>query len=462
MLRKAKDRAHILEGLRIALDNLDRVIALIRGSADVEQAREGLMREFGLSEKQAQAILDMRLQRLTALERQKLQEEYRSLMEEIAFLEALLADERLVMKEIKRELKEIEEKYGDQRRTMIVPDEGEIDLEDLIVEEKMVITLTQQGYVKRQPLNTYRSQGRGGRGVLGHSTRETDFIVQLFVSSTRTKLLFFSNTGKVYPLKVYEIPEAGRQARGTAIINLLPLDSGEYITAVFPLAEYDEEDHIILATQNGLIKRTQLREYAEARRSGLIAIDLTAGDELISVKRLIVDKDTGIESENNAENAKGVFDEAADVLLATSGGLLIRFPVSQLRTLGRTARGVKGITLLEDEKVIGMSVVTGDNAVLLFVTENGFGKRTRLSEFRSQNRGGRGVLAFKPSKRSGAMVSFMPVQKKEELIAITARGLIIRAKVSQIPIQKRYAGGVTLMRLTPEDKVVNVAVVARE
>jgi DNA gyrase subunit A len=464
LLRKARDRAHILEGLRIALDNLDRVIALIRGSADVEQAREGLMREFGLSEKQAQAILDMRLQRLTALERQKLQEEYRSLMEEIAFLEALLADERLVMKEIKRELKEIAEKYGDQRRTMIVPDEGEIDLEDLIVEEKMVITLTQQGYVKRQPLNTYRSQGRGGRGVMGHSTRETDFIVQLFVSSTRTKLLFFSNTGKVYPLKVYEIPEAGRQARGTAIINLLPLDSGEYITAVFPLVEYDEEDHIILATQNGLIKRTQLREYAEARRSGLIAIDLTAGDELASVKRLSndADKDTGIESENSTENAKATFDETADVLLATSGGLLIRFPVAQLRTLGRTARGVKGITLLKDEKVIGMSVVTGDNAVLLFVTENGFGKRTRLSEFRSQNRGGRGVLAFKPSKRSGAMVSFMPVQKKEELIAITARGLIIRAKVSQVPIQKRYAGGVTLMRLAPEDKVVNVAVVARE
>lgn len=466
LLKKAKERAHIVEGLRIALDNLDRVIALIRGSADVEQAREGLKREFSLSEKQAQAILDMRLQRLTALERHKLQEEYLSLMEEIAFLEALLSDERLVMKEIKKELAEIKGKYGDKRRTKIVNDEGEIDLEDLIVEEKMVITLTQQGYVKRQPLSSYRSQGRGGKGVMAHVIRETDFIVQLFVSSTRDKLLFFSNKGKVYPLKVYEIPEAGRQARGTAIINLLPLDSGEYITAVFPLVEYGEEDHIILATKKGLVKRTKLRDYAEARRSGLKAIELTEGDELISVKRLGYEENpndtangNGNGHENGRENA--VFPENADILLATSKGLLIRFPVSQLRTMGRSARGVKGITLQADDRVIGMNIAT-ENVDLLFVTENGYGKRTKLEEFRSQNRGGKGILAFKPNKRSGALVAFIPVQKKEELMAITARGLIIREKISQVPVQGRYAGGVTLMRLSAEDKVVNVAAVAKE
>ncbi|RJX23519.1 MAG: DNA gyrase subunit A [Dethiobacter sp.] len=456
LLRRARERAHIVEGLRIALDNLDRVIALIRGSADAEKAREGLMQEFRLSEKQAQAILDMRLQRLTALERHKLQEEYLSLMEEIAYLEALLADERLVMKEIKKELNEIKEKYGNKRLTKIIHDEGEIVLEDLIVEEKMVITLTHQGYVKRQPLSSYRSQGRGGRGVMAHSIREKDFIVQLFVSSTRDKLLFFSNNGKVYPLKVYEIPEVGRQAKGTAIVNLLPLESGEYITAVFPLVEYGEEDHIILATQKGLVKRTQLREYAAARRSGLIAIDLAAGDELISVKRLS-------NEENGNENENTAVPEAADILLATSGGLLIRFPVAQLRTLGRTARGVKGISLQDkDDRVIGLNIVTGENIDLLFVSENGYGKRTKLEEFRPQNRGGKGVMAFKPNKRKGSMVSFIPVLKKEELITITARGLIIRAKISQVPIQRRYAGGVTLIRLTPEDKVVNVAAVAKE
>jgi len=465
LLKKARERAHIVEGLRIALENLDRVIALIRGSADVNEAREGLMREFSLSEKQAQAILDMRLQRLTALERHKLEEEYRSLLEEIAYLEALLKDERLVMKEIKKELDEIKQKYGDKRRTKIVNDEGEIELEDLIAEEKMVITLTQQGYVKRQPLSSYRSQGRGGKGVMAHVTRETDFIVQLFVASTRDKLLFFSNYGRVYPLKVYDIPEAGRQARGTAIINLLPLDSKEFITAVFPLVEYGKDDHIIMATKNGLIKRAKLIDYAETRRSGLKAIDLAEGDELISVRSLGYEETPqNGDGEKEAEEKKGVNDESfenADVLLSTSSGFLIRFPVKQLRTMGKAARGVKGISLQEKDRVIGMNIVK-ENIDLLFVTENGFGKRTKLEEFRSQNRGGKGIIAFKLSRRSGALIAFIPVKKKEELMAITARGLIIREKISQIPVQGRYAGGVTLMRLTEDDKVVNVTAVAKE
>ncbi|MDO9535696.1 MAG: DNA gyrase subunit A [Bacillota bacterium] len=455
LLKKAKERAHIVEGLLIALSNIDRIIALIRGSADAAEAKEGLMREFSLSERQSQAILDMRLQRLTALERHKLDEEFRALQEEISYLEALLADDSLIMREIKDELQEIKKKFGDKRLTDIVPDEGEIDLEDLIVEEKMVITLTHQGYVKRLHLDTYKAQGRGGKGIMGHTTRDADFIEQIMISSTRDKLLFFSNNGKVYPLKVYEIPEAGRQAKGTAIINLLPLESGEHITSVFPLMEYGGKDHIILATKRGITKRTQLREYAAARKSGLIAIHLVPGDELISVKHISGD-------ENRDQDDNTDLNENVHVMLVTASGLLIRFPAEQLRSLGRTARGVKGISLSKGDEVIGMNIVSSENIPLLFVTEKGFAKRTKVEEFRPQNRGGKGVMAIKPNKRNGELVSFIPVHKKEEIITVTARGLIIRAKISQVPIQGRYAGGVRLIRLSPEDKVVNIAVVTRE
>ena len=458
LLRQAREKAHLVEGLRIALNNLDRVIALIRGSADTEEAREGLIKEFGLSEKQARAILEMRLQRLTALERHKLEEEYRSLMEEIARLEALLADESLILQEIKSDLQAIKKKYGDERRTKIVPDEGDIDLEDLIVEEKVVITLTRDGYIKRLPLSTYRSQGRGGVGIRGHSIRDTDLIENLFISSTRDKLLFFCNRGKVYPLKVYTIPEAGRQARGTAIVNLLPLETGEYITAVFPLKEYGAEDHIIMATQKGIVKRARFHDYATARRFGLIAINLLAGDELISVRQLRNDE---FSLENEAPPAPPA--EEPDVLLATAQGLLIRFPAAQLRPLGRTARGVKGISLSPGDTVIGMNLVSPEEkSGLLFVTEKGYAKRTKLEKFRPQNRGGKGLLAFKYRKREGSLVSFLSVQKREEIIAITARGLIMRAKISQVPFQGRYARGVTLIRLMPEDKVVKIAAVAKE
>lgn len=457
LLRRAKERSHIVEGLRIALDNIDRVIALIRGSADAPAAKEGLMSEFGLSEKQAQAILEMRLQRLTALERHKLDEEYRSLQEEIAYLEALLADERLVLREVKVELQEIKKKFGDERLTKIIPDEGEIDLEDLIPEEKMLITLTHQGYIKRLPLDTYQSQGRGGKGIIGHTTREGDFIEQVFVSSSRDKLLFFSTSGKVYPLKVYEIPPAGRQAKGTAIINLLPLESGERITSVFSLAEYGENDYIVMATERGIIKKSRLSEYTTARRSGLIALFLAEGDELISVKRLRCD----VEENGDNDNDFGIAGDY-HILLATSKGLLIRFPSDQLRSLGRTARGVKGIALDEDDKVVGMNIVTREKVNLLFVTEKGYAKRTKLSNFRLQNRGGKGVIAVKSGKHWGSLVNFIPVLKKEELITITARGQIIRAKISEVPVQGRYAGGVTMIRLAPDDKVVNIALVTGE
>ncbi len=459
LLRKARDRAHIVEGLRIALDNLDRVIQLIRGSADTNSAREGLIEEFALSEKQAQAILEMRLQRLTALERHKLDEEYLSLKEEIAYLEALLSNETLILGEIKRELQEIKKKFGDKRRTTIIPEEGEIDFEDLIPEEKVVITLTHQGYMKRILLSTYRSQHRGGRGMIAHGIREKDFVEHLFVSSTRDLLLCFSNNGKVYPLKVYEIPEAGRQARGTAIINLLPLESSEYITAVFPLVEYGEKDFIIMATKKGIVKKTRLREYAQARRSGLIALALKKSDELISVKHIKASLD---ELGNSNDTPGGETGENVDVLLVTSYGLLIRFSEEQLRPLGRTARGVRGIKLADGDCVVGMSLVSGEKVKLLFVTEKGYGKRTKLQEFRSQNRGGKGLIAIKLSERTGLLCGVYPVQKKEEFIIITARGNIIREKISQVSIQGRYARGVTLIRLSSEDKVGNIAVLSRE
>ncbi len=451
LLRKARDRAHIVEGLRKALDNLDRIITLIRASADGEEAKAVLIKEFSFSEKQAQAILDMRLQRLTALERHKLEEEYRSLMEEIAYLEALLGDENLILKEINRELQEIKKKFGDPRRTRIVPDEGEIAFHDLILEEKVVITLTNQGYIKRIPLSTYRSQHRGGRGIAGHSMRGKDFLQQLFVSSTRDKLLCFSNAGKVYPLKVYDVPEAGRHAKGTAIINLLPLESGEYITAIFPLVEFGEADHILMSTKKGLIKKTQLREYAGARRSGLIGLALQDGDELISVRHLSGESDPA--------------EEVSAVMLATSSGSLIRFATDQLRTLGRTARGVKGIALSPGEDVVAMNLIDREKEKthdLLFVTEKGFGKRTKAVDFKLQNRGGKGLKALKLDKRTGRLVSVYPVQNTEEFLIITARGQVIREKVNQVSLLGRYARGVTLIRLAPEDKVVNLAAIKKD
>jgi DNA gyrase subunit A len=447
LLRQAKERAHIVEGLRIALDHLDRVIALIRGSADAPEAREGLIREFGLSEKQAQAILDMRLQRLTALERGKLEEEYRSLMEEIAYLEALLASEELIMGEIDRELLEIKKKYGDKRLTKIVSKEEEINLEDLIVEEQVIVTLTHQGYIKRLPLDTYRSQHRGGRGIMGHSTRAKDFVKQLFISSTKDRLLCFSDKGKVYMLRVYEIPEAGRQAKGTAIINLLFLEKNESITAVFPLVEYEPEDYLIMATKKGFVKKTMLQRFTTIRSNGLIAMALGSDDKLISVKHM---------SPENSQAGE------AFVLLATAGGLLIRFPAGQLRPLGRTARGVKGISLATGDHVVAMNLIYGETEKLLFVTEEGYGKRTLTGDFRPQNRAGKGLKTLKSDERTGNLISFEPVKEEDEFVIITARGVIIRGKVSQVSTLGRYALGVKMIRLDSGDKAVNTAIISSE
>jgi DNA gyrase subunit A len=449
LLRRARERAHIVEGLRIALDNLDRIIELIRGSADVPTAKEGLMQEFGLTEKQAQAILEMRLQRLTALERTKLEEEYRSLMEEIAYLEALLADEKLILGEIDRDLQEIKQKYGDKRLTKIVSGEEEIDPEDLILDEQVIVTLTHQGYIKRLPLTTYRSQHRGGRGIMGLSIRDKDFVKQLFISSTKDKLLCFTNMGKVYLLKVYEIPEAGRQARGTAIINLLQLDNKECITAVFPLGKYGPEDYLVMATKKGIVKRTRLKEYRSVRSNGLIAIALDPQDELISVQHL------------TCEGQRLLVGEV-HILLATARGLLIRFPVEQPRPLGRTAKGVKGISLDKDDYVIAMNLIPGEEEELLFVTEKGFGKRTVTGDFRPQNRAGKGLKAINLDANTGSLVTFSPVREEDEFIIITARGVIIREKASQISVLGRYARGVILIKLDPDDEVVNTAIVINE
>ena len=438
-LDKALARAHILEGLRIALDNIDEVISIIRSSYD--NAKERLMERFGLSEIQAQSILDMRLRTLQGLQREKIEEEYENLMKLIAHLRDILASEKLVFDIIKEELLEIRDKYGDERRTKIVAAEGDIDVEDLIKEERYVITLTHFGYVKRMPIDTYKSQKRGGKGITGIATREEDFVKQIFTASTHDTILFFSNQGKVYRLRGYEVPEAGRTAKGTAIVNLLSLNGGEKISAVIPISNFAEGKYLLMATQNGLIKKTSLSEFNNVRKSGLIAINLKEEDALIDVK---------------------LTDGEDNVVLVTKKGMSITFDEKDVRPMGRAATGVIGIKLADDDSVIGMeSIITGSKATLLSITENGFGKRTELDEYRVQTRGGRGVMTYKVTPKTGNIVGIRIAGEDEDVMLITDTGTIIRLHISEISILGRVTQGVTLMR-TNEGKVVSIETIANE
>jgi len=436
-LDKAQARAHILEGLRIALDHIDAVIALIRGSRTTEIAKQGLMDNFGLSDKQAQAILDMRLQRLTGLEREKIEEEYNELLALIAHLLEILGDQHLLLGIIKDELRVIKEKYADPRRTEIMAAVGALEDEDLIAEEDVVITLTHQGYIKRLPVDTYRSQRRGGRGITAMGTKEEDFVEQLFITTTHHHILFLTNMGLVYRIKVHEIPEASRQSRGTPVVNLVPLQPHERISAVIPVREFDEERCLLLATQAGIVKKTTLSEYHSVKSNGLIAISLQEDDQLIGAKLV------------------GAEDE---VILSTQNGMAIRFAAADVRAMGRTAQGVKGISLGQDE-VIDMDVIQ-ENADLLIVTEHGFGKRTPISEYRAQHRGGKGIQSIRSSKRNGKVVGIKMVHSEDDVMIITAEGIIIRMEVKGISSMGRATQGVTLIRLEEKDSVVAIARVA--
>lgn len=440
-LDKALARAHILEGLKIALDNIDEVINIIRSSYD--DAKERLMERFGLSDIQAQAILDMRLKTLSGLQREKIEEEYNELMKLIAHLREILGSEKLVFEIIKEELIEVKEKYGDERLTKIVAAEGEFNEEDLIKEEQMVVALTHFGYIKRMPIDTYRSQRRGGKGISGISTREEDFVKQIFTTSTHDTVLFFSNKGKLYRLRGYEIPEAGRTAKGTAIVNLLSLDAGEKISAVIPISDFEDSKYLLMATKNGLIKKTPLQEYNSSRKTGLLAITLKDDDELIDVR---------------------LTDGQDNVVLVTEKGLCITFDEKDVRPVGRSAQGVLGIRLDEDDTVIGMESIISDNkgVTLLAITENGFGKRTELDEYRVQNRGGRGVITYKITPKTGNIVGIRMTKEDDDVMLITNSGTIIRINVKDVSILGRATQGVTLMRTNENEKVVSIETVEPE
>ncbi len=434
-LDKALARAHILEGLRIALDHIDEVIALIRSSRTTEQARTGLMEKFGLTEKQAQAILDLRLQRLTGLERDKIEEEYNALMKDIAYYREVLANESLVLKIINDELIEIKTKYSDERRTAIERNPNDIDIEDLIQEQEVVITLTHAGYVKRILADTYTAQKRGGRGIQAMATKEDDFVEHIFITSTHNHLLFFSNLGRVYRLKGYELPEAGRAAKGTNLVNILPLDPGEKIQAVMPIKEFEADKFLVMATKDGLIKKTDLTEYSSIRKNGLMAINLREGDELIGVRM------------TNGES---------EILIVTENGYSMRFNETDVRPMGRTTTGVKAITLREGDRAISMNIVAEDEDVLI-VSENGFGKRTGIDEYPAHRRGGKGVITYKVTEKTGKIVGARIVKDGDEIMLINTSGVAIRLNASNISVTGRNTMGVTLMKTTEEEKVVAMA-----
>ena len=435
-LNKAEARSHILEGLMIALDNIDEVVHLIRSSKTPPEAKASLIERFGLSDRQAQAILDMRLQRLTGLERDKIEAEYADLQKQIEWFKAVLADEKLLLGVIRDEISEIRNKYADPRRTEISALDGEIDMLDLIEEEDMVVTMTHYGYVKRLPKTTYRAQRRGGKGVMATATREEDFVEQMYVTSTHDPIMFFTNMGRVYQMNCYEIPEAGRTARGTAIVNLLQLSPGEKVTTMLPVpAEKVAGHYLVMATRKGTIKRTELSEFTNLRKSGLIAIVLREDDELIGVRLT-----TG----------------GGDILVGTRQGMAIRFAEEDMRPIGRSSMGVKSIDLDDGDDVIDVALVE-EGAQVLSITENGYGKRTDIDEYRLQGRGGKGVKAMNLTEKTGPLAAQLLVHDQEDLLIITTDGTVIRTPVSAISVQGRATQGVRLMRVDEDTKVICVA-----
>lgn len=438
-LGKAKDRAHILEGLKIALDNLDAVINTIRSSANADIAKTALVEKFTLSLRQAQAILDMRLQRLTGLERKKIDDEYIDVMETIDWLESVLTDEQKVLNIIKEDLLEMKKKFGDARRTILSHDTSSMDMEDLIAEEDIVITISHQGYIKRQTLDNFRNQKRGGVGKTGGSGKKNDDCAEhLFLSTTHHNILFFTNKGRVYRQKGYEIPEAGRTAKGTAIINLLPIEQGEKITAVIPVKEFKTEQYMFMATDKGTVKKTNLEDFNSARKVGLIAITLDENEQLIGVE---------------------LTDGNSEIILATRNGIAIRFDEQDVRPMGRTAHGVRGIQLNYGDEVVAMDSVTSENSEVLTATEQGLGKRTSVSEYRKQTRGGKGVINIKVNEKTGIVIGMKVITPGQEIMMITAAGIIIRIDVEGISQFGRNAQGVKLMTLNDDDKVVSLAAV---
>ncbi|MCI8532170.1 MAG: DNA gyrase subunit A [Lachnospiraceae bacterium] len=441
-LNKAEERAHILKGLLIALDHIDRVIQIIRGSQNVQIAKSSLMEEFGLDDAQAQAIVDMRLRTLTGLERDRLEKEYNELMERIQYLKAILADEKKLLGVIREEILLISDKYGDDRRTKIGYDEFDISMEDLIPVRDTVITMTHLGYIKRMTVDNFRSQNRGGKGIKGMQTLEEDFIEEIFTATTHHYVMFFTNYGRAYRLKAYEIPEAGRTARGTAIINLLQLQPGEKITAVITMKEFKSDHYLVMATKKGIIKKTSLSEYANIRKTGLQAISLREEDELIEVK---------------------VTDGEKEILLVTESGMSICFRETDVRATGRVSMGVIGMNLSEDDKVVAMQLNT-QGEYLLIVSEGGYGKRTRISEFHPQNRGGKGLKCYKIMDKTGPVIGAKAVDEENEIMMITNEGIIIRTGCQDISVLKRITSGVRLMNVDYESgiKVANIAKVREE
>lgn len=434
-LKKAEARAHILEGLRIALDHIDEIITLIRSSSNADAAREGLIERFSLSHDQAQAILDMRLQRLTGLERERIENEYNELMVKIREYREILANEHLVLEIISTELQEIRDRFSDDRRTEITVGEESILDEDLIPREEVIITITHTGYVKRLPVSTYRSQKRGGRGVVGMDTKDTDFVEHLFVTNSHNYLMFFTDKGKVYRLKAYEIPELGRTARGTPIINLIQIEQGESVNAVIPVQEFESDRFLFFATRQGVVKKTPLEDYTNIRKGGLIGISLRDDDILIDVK---------------------LTDGQQEIIMGTAHGMSIRFSESNVRSMGRSATGVKGITLDEQDAVIGMDVVDKDLDVLI-VTAKGYGKRTPVSDYRMQTRGGKGIKTINVTEKNGAVVSLKMVKTEEDLMIITSSGTLIRMSMEGISTMGRYTQGVKLIHIRDEDSVATVS-----